>query len=926
MPHATMKLIPGIDTNETPALNQAAFSQSQLVRFIPDRNGMGLVQKIGGWQSWSTSTFTSGGTGNVTELRAWEDQVSVARLAIGTTTGLFYANQNSPNSPSTITPQTISGDSVFNSNQTVTISLANPAVVTPATSVPINGTPIVFTTTGTLPSPIVAGSIYYVVNSGATTYQIANSVGGTPISTLSSSQSGVQTATIPIASTTSGSSTVTIYDTGTGVQSVTFASSTVTIGTAASGAAGIVPTSGTPIIFLGGSLPSGVTAGTTYYVINPTTTTYKISATLNGAALTFGSGSGTQYIPNLFQLNYSVNIQTPISISNFVLSGVYTITGIVSNTYYNVYTITATSVANTTTAAASLPTFALTSGFNYVTVTQNNSFIAGQTATFLYPTSIYGVTIYGSYFVAANPAPTATTFQISVSTAANTSATVVMNNGYAHYQYYFNIASPYAGSGYGTGGYGSGGYGVGQALSNITVNTITTTDWSINNFGSVLVANPQGGPIYYWDPTVGSSTAYLLPNAPLANQGIFVAMPARQVVAYGSTTTGIQDPLLITWSDAANATVWTASANNQAGSYRIPEGSLIVGAIQGAQQALIWTDLAVWAMQYIGLPNVYGFNKIADGAGLIAKKAVGLMNGVTYWMSPQKFMLMDASGPQTIPCPVWDKVFQNINTNLYSLIRCAPNSTFGEVTWYYPSTNATYNDSYVKYNINTKQWDYGSLDRTAWIDQSVLGTPIGASSAGVIYQHELGYNAGTSGMVSSFQTGYIQLNEADNLVFVDQIWPDFKFGTGNGGTGGITGATFTGSINGTTLTINSLTNGALSIGQGITGAGVLPGTYITAGAGFSWVVSTSQTVPSNTPMNSGATVYITFYGADYPGDTPTVYGPYLVTAATDYISTRIRNRLLSIGVSTANNSGSAASNTFFRIGAIRYRFQLDGKF
>jgi hypothetical protein len=858
-----MQLIPGIDTNETPALNQAGFSQSQLVRFIQDRTGKGLVQKIGGWLAWTTSKFTNAsGAGNVNELRAWEDLNSIARLAIGTSTGLFYAPASST-TPTTIAPQTIASDSVFGSAQTVTISLATPAVITPTGTVPINGTPIVFSTTGSLPSPLVAGTVYWVINSGATTYQISATVGGGAISTNGSTQSGTQTTTIPTVSVTSGSSSVTIYDVGVGVQSVTFASSTVTVGTAASGAAGIVPTAGTPVVFLG-SVPAALTAGTTYYVINPTTTGYKLAASAGGAALTFSTGSGMQYIPNFFQGGYSVNIQTPISIANLILSGVYTIQNTTSLPYYNAYTITASITANATTAAATLPTFSLTGSVNYINVTQaNTSYIAGQTITFLYPTTSSNVTIYGNYIVASNPAPTSSTFQISASTAANATTTVTMNSGYAHFVYYFNIPSGYGGGGYGSGGYGSGGYGVGVTQGTTTVNTITTIDWTINNFGEILVANPQGGPIYYWSPTLSSTTAYLLQNAPLTNRGIFVAMPARQLVAYGSTATGIQDPLLIRWSDAGDATNWTASANNQAGSYRIPEGSTIVGAIQAPQQALVFTDLAVWAMQYIGAPYVYGFNKIGDGAGLVAKKAVGLMNGVTYWMSPQKFMLMASSGPEPIPCPVWDKVFQNINTNLYSLIRCATNSTFGEVTWYYPSTNATSNDSYVKYNIYTQQWDYGSLDRTAWIDQSVLGTPIGAASDGSIYQHELGYNAGTAPMTSSFQTGYIQLNEADNMVFIDQIWPDFKFTTAGGGTGGAT---------------------------------------------------------------NSATVYITFYGANYPGDTPTVYGPYAVTASTEYISTRIRNRLLSIGVSTADGNGVSASSIFYRIGAVRYRFQLDGKF
>lgn len=864
MPHATMQLIPGVDTNETPALNQAGFSQSQLVRFIYDRTGKGLVQKIGGWLAWMAAKFTNAlGVGNVTELRAWEDLNSIARLAIGTTTGLFLASPSNT-TPVPITPQTIAGDSPFEPTQTVTISLASPAVITPSGTVPINGTPVVFSNTGgALPANITAGSVYWVINSGATTYQISATVGGTPISTNGNTQSGTQSTTIPTASTTSGSSTVTIYDFGTGVQSVTFASSKVTVGAGPSGAAGIVPTSGTPVKFLG-SIAAELTAGTTYYVINPTATGYSLSATAGGAAITFTAGTGTQYIPNFFQAGYSFVLYTPISIANLVLSGTYTIVSTNVLPYYNSYTITASIPANATTSNAALPTFALTSGVNYITVTQpNTNTIAGQTVTFAYPTVSSGVTISGSYIVASNPAPTSSTYQISASSAATATTTVTMNGGYVHFVYYFNIPSGYAGGGYGSGGYGSGGYGVGVSQGTTTVNTITTTDWTINNFGEILVANPQDGPIYYWSPTNNTQTAYLLATAPLLNRGIFIAMPARQIVAYGSTVTGIQDPLLIRWSDAADATVWIASANNQAGSYRIPEGSQIVGAIQAPQQALIFTDLAVWAMVYVGLPNVYGFNKIGDGAGLIGKKAVGLMNGVTYWMSPQKFMLLSGEGPVPIPCPVWDKVFQNINTSLYSLIRCATNSVFGEVVWYYPSTNATYNDSYVKYNIANQQWDYGSLDRTAWIDQSVLGPPIGASSDGSIFQHELGYNAGTNAMTSSFQTGYIQLNEADSMVFVDQIWPDFKFTTAGGGTGGVT---------------------------------------------------------------QPATVYVTFYGANYPGDTPTVYGPYAVTQNTEYISTRIRNRLLSIGVSTADGNGVSASSIFYRIGAMRYRYQLDGKF
>lgn len=875
MPHATMTLIPGIDTNETPTLNQAAFSQSQLVRFMTDRNGKGLAQKIGGWEAWSNSTFL-----NTNELRAWEDLNGTARLAIGTNTAIYYAAQTSPDNPIAVTPQTIAGNARVGSAQTATITIASPAVITPATSVPINTTPVTFTTTGALPTGLTVGKVYYVVNAGATTFQVSATIGGTAVNT-SGTQSGVHTVTIPIASTdtttnSNGTTTVTIYDTGTGVQSVTFANNIITVGTDASGANGVTPVTGDQVVFLGASLPSGVTANTTYYVINPTGITYQIATTSTSTSpVTFSTGSGTQYSSNSLQMQmqtgYNVYIQTPISISNLLLSGVYAIATPITGSYYNIYTIVVPQLVNATTAIGTLPSFQLTQNVNTVTVTEpNHPYVTGQTAAFLYPTTSNNITIYGNYIVTLDPTTPATKYIITASSVGGSTVSVDMNSGYAHFIYYFNIPSLSSSSGYGTGQYGYGGYGTGVPLSVNQTNTITTTDWTINNFGEILIANPQDGPIYYWSPSTNSSTSYLLPTAPMTNRGFFIAMPARQIVTYGSTATGIQDPLLVKWSDAADATVWIAAANNQAGSYRIPEGSLIVGAIQAPQQALIFTDLAVWAMQYVGLPNVYGFNKLADGTGLIAKKAVANMNGITYWMSPQKFMRLANSGPEPIPCSVWDKVYQNINTgNLsngqpaYSLIRCATNSVFGEVTWYYPSTTATYNDRYVKFNIYTQQWDYGTLDRTAWIDQSVLGTPIGASSSGVIYQHEMGYNAGTSGMVSSFQTGYIQLNEADNLIFIDQIWPDFKFTTEGGGTGG-------------------------------------------------------TTTPS--------TVYVTFYGTDYPGDTPIKYGPYTVTSSTEYISTRIRNRLLSIAVSTSPDGTTADTNTFYRIGAVRYRYQTDGKF
>jgi hypothetical protein len=254
-------------------------------------------------------------------------------------------------------------------------------------------------------------------------------------------------------------------------------------------------------------------------------------------------------------------------------------------------------------------------------------------------------------------------------------------------------------------------------------------------------------------------------------------MPQRQIIAYGSTFNGILDHLLVRWCDVENFNQWIALPINQAGSYRLPRGSRIIGGIQAPQQGLIWTDTALWSMQYIGQPYVYSFNEIGTGCGLIGQKACGSMNGVVYWMGRSQFYMMAGSGIQTIYCPVWDVIFQDLDLNNLNKIRFAANSLFNEVTWYYPTTGSNGEiEKYVKFSAGLQQWDFGTLARTAWINQSVLGNPIGAAPTGYIYQHETSPDADGQPMVSNFTTGYFAMAEGDVLTFVDQVWPDMKWG------------------------------------------------------------------------------------------------------------------------------------------------------
>ena len=330
--------------------------------------------------------------------------------------------------------------------------------------------------------------------------------------------------------------------------------------------------------------------------------------------------------------------------------------------------------------------------------------------------------------------------------------------------------------------------------------------------------------------------------------------PQRQIVAWGSTQTGIQDPLLVQWCDVGNYNSWIPTVVNQAGSYRIPKGSKIVCAIQGPQQGLIWTDIDLWSMQYIGPPYVYSFNEIGKGCGLIARKAAAAVNGVIYWMGPSQFFTLSGNGVEPLPCTVWDFVFQNLDQDNLQKIRVAVNSLFNEIQWFFPSLSGGGEvDSYVKYNTQIGQWDYGLLGRTAWVDQSVLGPPIGANPADLeLYQHETSNDDDTNAMNSWFQSGFYSIAEGDLMSFIDLVWPDMKWG---------------------------------------------------------------QLDQSKT-----AQVQITFLVANYPGDTPTAFGPYTVTQATQYFNTRLRGRLVAVKIAS-NDLGS-----FWRIGNIRYRYASDGKF
>ena len=572
---------------------------------------------------------------------------------------------------------------------------------------------------------------------------------------------------------------------------------------------------------------------------------------------TLGSQVVTITDVGLNATNYDfVFFNTQISVGGLILQGLYQVYNPTNaaDTFqiYAVDTLGYPKLATATvTNGGAVASIATTSGSATATVTLNDhGFIAGDTFPILVATTIGGIPFYGNYLVQT---ATTNTFTINANNSATSTTTGSINSGNAQYLFYFGVGPIPYGSGYGINGYGAGGYGSGITLTPPT-NTITAVDWTLDNWGEILIACPLNGAIYEWSPQAGNNNCSVIAAAPIVNSGMLVAMPQRQIIAWGSTFNGIQDPLLIRWCDVDNFNDWFGTATNQAGSYRIPKGSKIIECIQGPQQTLVWTDIGLWSMQYVGQPFVYQFNELATGCGLIGRKAAASLGGVIYWMSQSQFFRLGSSGPEPIPCPIWDVIFQDLDTNNLDKIRVAPNSRFGEISWFYPTTgNGGEINAYVKYNIVLNEWDYGLMARSAWINQSVLGAPIGADpNTGYIYQHETSTDADGQPMSSSFQTGYFAMSEADIKTFVDQVWPDMKWGYFGG--------------------------------------------------------------------TQNAQVQITFYVADYPGQTPLVYGPYTMTQSTTYITPRFRARLMAIEISS-NDVGS-----FWRLGNIRYRAQSDGKF
>jgi len=445
--------------------------------------------------------------------------------------------------------------------------------------------------------------------------------------------------------------------------------------------------------------------------------------------------------------------------------------------YYDITPLRYTAPAGTTTFTGN--------GTTTVTVTAaSHGATTGDYVTFSGVTGTYDTLLNAEYtvtYVNAN-SYTITTSSVVASGATGGSAVV------AKYQIPVGAAIQAPLSGWGAGLWNTGLWGEGIGDTNYSLRL-----WSQGNFGQNLIFGYRGGPIYYWDAVNGVTTRGVLLSSitgaeevPAVQNVVFVS-DNRFVFAFGCSDYGgvTINPMLIRWSDQEKPLKWAVSATGQAGSLTLSHGSEIVTAVQTRQETLVFTDSAIYSLQYLGLPAVWGSQILGDNVSIISPNAAVVASGRVFWMGVDKFYVYDGR-VNTLNCDLRKYIYQDINLDQRQQIFCGTNEGFNEVWWFYCSENSNAIDRYVVYNYIENDgkggigvWYHGSLARTAWLDSGLSDYPIAATYSYNLVEHENGVDNDETGTVLPI-TAYISssefdIDDGDKFGFVWRMLPDVTF-------------------------------------------------------------------------------------------------------------------------------------------------------
>ena len=463
--------------------------------------------------------------------------------------------------------------------------------------------------------------------------------------------------------------------------------------------------------------------------------------------------------------------------------------------YYDV-----TPIRKTTTGTAK---FAATTGSAVLTVTDaTHGCLVGDFVTYTLAVSLGGAitaTVLNQEYQIIST-PTANTYTINVVTLANASDT---GNGggatVATYQINVGTVTQIPLLGWGGGGWGLGTWGVG------TTSNTQLRLWSNDNYGQDLIIAPRNGAIYYWVASTGTSVraqslatlstaaGYAGTYVPTQTLEISASSIQRFVIAFGAnpyisgTPNSTFNPMLVRWSDQDNPYEWVPAITNQSGEFPLSHGSSIVSYINTRQEILVWTDSALYSMQYLGPPYVWGFNILMDNISVMSPNSMITVNNITYWMGVDKFY-MYSGRVDTLPCSLRQYIFNDINIAQAYQVFCGGNEGYNEIWWFYCSTDSTAVDKYVIYNYLDKVWYYGSMSRTAWLDSGLREYPMATNYdstalTGRTLYHEASVDdvAGTTPVpIESFiQSSDFDIGDGHNFGFVWRILPDINFNGSN---------------------------------------------------------------------------------------------------------------------------------------------------
>ena len=493
-------------------------------------------------------------------------------------------------------------------------------------------------------------------------------------------------------------------------------------------------------------------------------------------------------------LSYNTFLGVCRSMWNWVTLLQYNLLGVGTNlkfyvenggAYYDITPLRETN-GNTAATGVTLSVISLTASGLVLTVSDTgaNNLQQGDFITIAGAGTIGGVNVNGEYAIAT--IVTSTSYTVVLSTAAtgtNAAATITIA-----YQISTGYDVATIGTGWGTGAWSRLGWGTGFT----TGFALQLRLWSQANFGEYLLFSPRGSALYIWYPGSAGTPAFTTRGVPVAgvigasfvplliNQ-IMVSDATRIVIAFGCNQYDdtILDPLLIRWTAQESYLDWDPTNTlTQAGFYRLSHGSTIVGAMQTRQEILVWTDAAVYGMQYLGPPYVWGFTLLSDNISIASPNAMATAAGVVYWMGTDKFYSYSGR-VETLPCSIRQFIFQDINRDQQAQFFAGTNEGYSEVWWFYCSANSNSIDRYVIFNYLDRVWYYGTMERTAWLDSPLREYPQAATLNNIIVFHEAAVDNGETNPpipISAYiQSSDFDIGDGHNYGFVWRMIPDITF-------------------------------------------------------------------------------------------------------------------------------------------------------